>query len=87
MASENGHVEISICMGRSCASLGNDRHVAIVQEYIARRGLRDRVEIKGRLCSGLCRLGPNVCVDGRLYQGVTPASLIDILDDHFASVM
>jgi len=70
---------IVICLGSSCSARGNALHLATIREFLAQEGLEARVEISGSLCSGHCKDGPNITIDGKLYRGIDKGSLIDIL--------
>ena len=51
-------------MGSSCFSRGNKKNIALIRDYIDRHGLCGKVVLKGHLCEGLCKDGPNLTVDG-----------------------
>lgn len=71
--------EITVCMGSSCFSRGNSTIVQMVQDFIAKNNLEDKVEVRGCLCEGECREGPNIRIDGKLYSHVSPGGLEDLL--------
>jgi NADH:ubiquinone oxidoreductase subunit E len=75
-------VEITICMGSSCFSRGNNRTLAVLKDYIERNNLGERVSLKGSLCEGRCKQGPNLIVDGAPYDQVDWSTVIDILEYH-----
>jgi NADH:ubiquinone oxidoreductase subunit E len=70
---------IIICLGSSCSSRGNAKHLATIREFLAHTGLEDSVEISGSLCNGHCKKGPNIMIDGKPYYGIDTGSLVDIL--------
>lgn len=70
---------IVICLGSSCSARGNAFHLATIREFLTQEGLEAQVEISGSLCSGHCKDGPNITIDGKLYSGIDKGSLIDIL--------
>ncbi len=70
---------IEVCMGSSCFSRGNKRNLELLQEYIRKEQLEETVELRGRLCAGSCKKGPNIMIDGNLYSGVTPSLLKTLL--------
>ena len=80
---EDNRVEITLCMGSSCHSRGNRDNLALVREFLAARGLEERVSLKGRLCMENCRRGPVVEIGGIVHAGVDPVRLMDILNDLF----
>lgn len=71
--------EITICMGSSCFSRGNSVIAQMIQDFIRDNNLENEVEIRGCLCTGECRQGPNIRIDGKLYSQVSPGSLNDLL--------
>ena len=83
MADEKTKVSISICMGSSCYSRGNRQNLEVLQDYLRRNGLEGRVQLKGKLCEGLCKAGPNIKVGGETCSRLTPATLVALLDRHF----
>jgi NADH:ubiquinone oxidoreductase subunit E len=72
--------EIWICMGSSCYARGNARNAEIVREWIDRQGVAASITFAGTLCEGRCREGPIMRIDDRVFTGVTPSSIEDILD-------
>ncbi len=72
-------IMIEVCMGSSCFSRGNRRNLELIQEYLRKEHINDLVELRGRLCSGSCKKGPNIEINGQLYSGVTPSLLQQIL--------
>ncbi|MFW6254335.1 MAG: (2Fe-2S) ferredoxin domain-containing protein [Chitinivibrionales bacterium] len=75
--------EIIICMGSSCFSRGNNVTLEIIKEYIKANQLDVQVKLKGALCTGNCKNGPNIVVGGNPYSGVESGTVIDILEHHF----
>lgn len=77
--------KITICMGSSCFARGNERNLALCEEFLSARGLRDEVdvELSGSLCTGNCASGPVVIVDGRAYTHVDRGVMDDILKGLF----
>jgi NADH:ubiquinone oxidoreductase subunit E len=73
-------IVIEVCMGSSCFSRGNRRNLDLLQEYLREENLEEVVELRGRLCSGSCKKGPNITIDGQLYSGVTPSLLKTLLE-------
>jgi NADH:ubiquinone oxidoreductase subunit E len=79
MTADNHHA-ITICLGSSCFTRGNDEHLPLLQEAITVRGLGERAALRGSRCEGQCQHGPNVRVGETLVHGVTAADLSTILD-------
>jgi len=69
-------------MGSSCYSRGNRQALDILEEFIAEKKLHDRVELKGAHCMGDCAAGPIINIDGKVYQGLHPCCIPDILMFH-----
>lgn len=73
-------ITVTICMGSSCFSRGNAETAADIQRYIAESGLQDKVAVRGCLCEGECKSGPNIRVDGTLHENVSGAMAVDIIN-------
>lgn len=70
---------ITVCMGSSCFSRGNAMNAEIVQKFLADNDLADKVSVKGCLCDGQCKNGPNLHINDKLFSHVSPETLEDIL--------
>lgn len=70
---------VTICMGSSCFSRGNSMVAEAIQRFVADKGLQDRVAIRGCLCEGECKNGPNIRIDEKLYANVSADTVIDII--------
>ena len=79
---EDKRIELAICMGSSCFSRGNKENITRIREYIDRYGLCGKVLLKGHLCEGLCKDGPNITVEGNVFSLSSSGCLEFILDDH-----
>ena len=77
---QDSKTRITICLGSSCFTRGNDQHLPQIQEWLGRRGLNDRVLLKGSRCEGQCLHGPNLKIDGELVSEVRGAELEAILE-------
>ena len=73
---------ITICMGSSCFSRGNNRNIEVIQEYLASETLPAGVELSGHLCQGHCSSGPNVQINSKLYHEVDPIVIIGLLNHY-----
>ena len=80
---EQTHPQIVICMGSSCFSRGNNRNIEVVQNYLSHNALTGQVDARGHLCEGLCKSGPNLLINSKLYQEVDPVTVIGLLNHHF----
>jgi len=77
---KNGKTCITICLGSSCFTRGNDEHLPLVQAWLANHDLTDRVALKGSRCEGKCMHGPNLKIDDTLVHDVKAADLESILE-------
>ena len=80
-----GKIKMVICIGSSCFARGNAENVKITEEFLARRGLSDEVDIdlSGGLCTGNCADGPIVIVNDKVYRHVERGVMQDILNQYF----
>lgn len=76
--------KIWICMGSSCYARGNAQNAEIVQRWLAAKGIVSEVDFAGTLCEGRCKEGPILKIGDRIFTGVTPATVEDILEHLFA---
>ena len=75
-------ITVTICMGSSCFSRGNNQHVQTIQRYITEHQLDARVALAGSRCEGKCMQGPNIRIDDVLYHDVDAETLLKLLDEH-----
>ena len=73
---------ITICMGSSCFSRGNNRNIEVIQDYLASETLPPGVELTGHLCQGHCKSGPNVTINAKMYHEVDPIVIIGLLNHY-----
>jgi len=82
LAPKGAH-EVTLCMGTVCYLKGAPRICqAISKEFRVEPGgtTRDRLfTFQAVNCMGACAVAPVMVVDGEYYDGVTPASAIEIL--------
>lgn len=78
-------IKITICLGSSCFSRGNDRNLEVIQEYLKSHDLKERVDFRGHLCQQKCNRGPNVTINGKTYEKVNETTIVDILDKYFSN--
>jgi NADH:ubiquinone oxidoreductase subunit E len=74
-------IEITICMGSSCFSRGNNKTLHLIKKYIDANELGEEIKITGSLCEGKCNCGPHITIDGKRYDNITPETAIDIIRD------
>ena len=77
---DNTDTVITLCMGSSCFSHGNNFNAEIIERFLRARDCEARVEVIGCLCDGHCKTGPNIRINGELLQGVEPSMLFDLLE-------
>ncbi|MDR3197410.1 MAG: NAD(P)H-dependent oxidoreductase subunit E [Planctomycetaceae bacterium] len=77
----NTKPKIVVCLGSSCFARGNDEIICVIEEYLLKNNYCDEVdlEISGSLCQECCADGPNVLVNGTIYNHADPCVLPDIL--------
>ena len=73
--------EIVICLGSSCFARGNKNLLKMVQRYIQVNGLSDKVYFRGDHCFDNCSIGPNLKIEGKIYNGITEENIHQILTD------
>ena len=71
--------EITICMGSSCFARGNAQNLAFIEEYLKENSLEANIELTGSRCDGNCALGPNIIVNGIIYNEVDEEKIKEIL--------
>ena len=83
LAPKGAH-DVTLCMGTVCYLKGAPYILdAICKEFEVEAGgtTADRLfSLQGVNCVGACALAPVMVVDGKYYDGVTPASAIEILE-------
>ena len=77
--------KITVCIGSSCFSRGNEQNVEVVQKYLDEHNLKDEVDLdlEGSLCQGRCADGPIVVVDGEVYTKVDRGVMLDLMKKLF----
>lgn len=75
-------IKINVCMGSSCYTRGNRDNVEIIQSYLKEKGLEAQVELKGELCQKNCQEGPIIAINGKVFRGVQPVAVRDILEQN-----
>ena len=73
-------INITVCLGSACFARGNEDHLEYIEDYIAEHNLDAKVEIAGSRCEGKCADGPNIIINGKLYNNMTGVKLKEILD-------
>ena len=73
-------VTIALCMGSSCFARGNNILLERLEDLIQERGWSERVALSGLRCEDKCSKGPNIKIDGVLYQNLDEGVLLDLLE-------
>ena len=73
-------LSISICLGSSCFSRGNNENLDIILNYIKTNQLEADIDFQGCLCTGNCTEGPLLTINEKTYTKVDPTTVIDILN-------
>ncbi|MDO4527395.1 MAG: (2Fe-2S) ferredoxin domain-containing protein [bacterium] len=77
-------IQVTICMGSSCFSRGNNQNLEVVRAWLAAHGKEAAVELKGCRCGNNCGDGPNLWINGTRYQEVRPETIPALLEKIFA---
>ena len=73
-------INITVCLGSACFARGNEDHLNYIEDYINTHNLNAKVDIAGSRCEGKCADGPNIIINGTLYNNMTAVKLKEILD-------
>jgi NADH:ubiquinone oxidoreductase subunit E len=71
---------LTICLGSSCFTRGNDENLPRIQAFLQEKGLAERVRLRGSRCEGRCQHGPNLKVDAEFLPEVRPGTLLEELE-------
>ncbi|HVI78176.1 MAG TPA: (2Fe-2S) ferredoxin domain-containing protein, partial [Candidatus Acidoferrum sp.] len=75
---------VNVCVAAGCLSCESQAVKDSLDQEVAKRGKKDRCQVKGVGCMGLCSEGPLVSTsNGVLYKKVTAAdgaAIVDSLD-------
>lgn len=80
-------IQIKICLGSSCFSRGSSEMVKMVQKYIRDKNISNKVAFMGDHCTGNCCLGPNIRIDGKIFNEITVTNITDILDRNLKDIL
>lgn len=73
-------MRITVCIGSACHIKGSRRIVELLQYRIEKEKLNDKIELGGTFCTGNCRKGVCVTVDGELYT-VSPENVNEFFEN------
>lgn len=74
---------IQICLGSSCFSRGNEELLELIKDYLSKNNMKEQTDFRGHLCSGGCKYGPNLTIDGQEYHNMKIENTEVTLDKHF----
>lgn len=72
--------EIIICLGSSCFARGNKNLIKVIQDFLKENDLGTSVNLSGQRCFDQCANGPSVKINNEVYNHVSEASLVRILE-------
>ena len=75
-------MEITLCMGSSCFSRGNEAALNALEEFIEKKDLSSRIILNGEHCMGGCSRGPNISINGKRYNSLQPDGIIEIINHY-----
>jgi NADH:ubiquinone oxidoreductase subunit E len=67
-------------MGSSCFSRGNSDIAKLVTKFVEDRNLSETVKVEGCLCRGICKNGPNIDINGKIYNHISAETLDETLE-------
>lgn len=79
----NTRHRIRICLGSSCFSKAKQSNLEYIERFLKQNKLTDEVDFAGHLCIEQCMTGPNVEIDGVMYNEVDTTKLEKVLRNHF----
>jgi NADH:ubiquinone oxidoreductase subunit E len=68
-------------MGSACFRRGNRENLEFMEAFLEERGCAADIELVGSRCEEKCRNGPNLEINGRLYQEVDLPTLTALLTE------
>jgi len=71
---------LTICLGSSCFTRGNDENLPRIQEWLEAQGRTGEVLVRGSRCEGRCQQGPNIRVGEAFLPEVAPATVLAALE-------
>lgn len=76
-------VNITICMGSSCFSRGNNQNLEAINAWLRAHGKEAEIRLKGCRCGGKCGEGPNVWINETCHSDVTAEKIPALLEAVF----
>ena len=74
-------IVVEVCAGTACHVMGANSLITVLQSLST--AYKDTLLIRLTHCLSHCGQGPNVRVDGKLYNRVTPENLREIINSHY----
>jgi NADH:ubiquinone oxidoreductase subunit E len=68
-------------MGSSCFARGNALVLEKLESFLQKEPDLE-VELSGHLCLGECSHGPNIRIDGKLYQNLSAEEIMKIVKNN-----
>jgi NADH:ubiquinone oxidoreductase subunit E len=78
---------IKLCHGSSCFSRGNKELVGVIQQFIRSNNIEDKVAFSGDHCFEICSEGPNIRINGKLFQHISLENIKDILKNELSDIL
>ena len=75
--------KIKICMGSACFARGNNENLEYIERYLDEHKLTVEIELTGARCENKCAKGPNITIDEKNYNEVTPEKIEEIMNGLF----
>jgi NADH:ubiquinone oxidoreductase subunit E len=79
--------KIQLCLGSSCFARGNHDLIPLINRYISKKNLGDKVEFTGDHCFSRCSDGPNLYIGMHIFQKVNKFNLEQLLDQELADLL
>ena len=74
-------MKITVCIGSSCHIKGSKQVIEGLQRLIAEHNLKDRVEIGGTFCFGMCQKGVCAAIGEQVFS-VTPETVEEFFEQN-----
>ena len=73
-------MKITVCIGSSCHLKGSRQVVERLQQLVAKKNLKEQINLAGTFCMNQCQTGVNVTVDGENFS-VSPETVDSFFTD------
>ncbi len=74
-------IHITVCLGSACFARGNEDHLNYIEDYVRLNNLDAKIDLCGSRCEEKCADGPNIIINGKVYNKMTSVKLKEILDN------